>query len=612
MTKEGLSSGDPNSYSNPDEVAVSHLDVSLTIDFERKILIGEVNLTTEKKKDDAHLLVLDTRELKIKDISDKDTGTKLDYTIDKDDPVFGSKLTVKLPSRLGKNVIVKIEYETSPSASALQWLSPQQTAGGKHPYLFSQCQAIHCRSVIPCQDSPAVKVTYSAQIRAPEDLVVLMSAVRDGEPSLVGKGLKLHKFRQNVPIPSYLFAIAVGALASHRLSPRCQVWSEKEFVDQAAYEFAETEKMLSIAEDICGEYVWGVYDLLVLPPSFPFGGMENPCLTFVTPTVLAGDRSLADVVAHEISHSWTGNLVTNKNFEHFWLNEGFTMFVERKILARLIHPDQRKFSAFCGLKDLRDAINTRGQNDPMTCLVPDLRSVSPDDSFSVVPYEKGHTFLYYLEELAGGPEKFDPFLRAYLEKFKYKSIGTDDFKEFLYEYFAQNADLKKVDWDTWLKKPGMPPVIPDYKTSLEETCTDLCKKWVKWSETESCPFSATDLKNLSSLQVKEFLAQLLEEKPLSLEKLKTMEKIYKLNSVKNSEIRFRWLRLCIRGKWKEQIQHALDFVTEQGRMKFVRPIYRELYAWDEAREAAISSYKAHASSMMYVSAYTVGKDLHLN
>lgn len=612
MTKEGLSSGDPNSYSNPDEVAVTHLDVSLNVDFEHKVLIGEVNLTIEKKKDDAHTLVLDAREIKIKEISDKESGTKLDYNIEKDDPVFGSKLTVKLPSKLGKNGIVKIEYETSPSASALQWLSPQQTAGGKHPYLFSQCQAIHCRSVIPCQDSPAVKVTYSAQIRAPEDLVVLMSAVREGEPSLVGNGLKLHKFHQKVPIPSYLFAIAVGALESHRLSPRCQVWSEKEFVDQAAYEFAETEKMLSIAEDICGEYVWGVYDLLVLPPSFPFGGMENPCLTFVTPTVLAGDRSLADVVAHEISHSWTGNLVTNKNFEHFWLNEGFTMFVERKILARLIHPDQRKFSAFCGLKDLRDAINTRGPNDPMTCLVPDLRSVSPDDSFSVVPYEKGHTFLYYLEELAGGPEKFDPFLRAYLQKFKYKSIGTDDFKEYLYEYFPQNENLKKVDWDTWLKKPGMPPVIPDYKTSLEETCTDLCKKWVKWAECESCPFSATDLKNLSSLQLKEFLAQLLEEKPLSLEKLKTMERIYKLNSVKNSEIRFRWLRLCIRGKWKEQIQHALDFVTEQGRMKFVRPIYRELYAWDEAREAAISSYKAHASSMMYVSAYTVGKDLHLN
>ncbi|GFG38329.1 hypothetical protein Cfor_10358, partial [Coptotermes formosanus] len=474
--------------------------------------------------------------------------------------------------------ILSIFYETDVNASALQWLSPEQTAGSKHPYLFSQCQAIHCRSMFPCQDTPSVKVTYTAEITAPPELTVLMSARRIGVPTVTSTGLKLHKFEQPVPIPVYLVAIAVGFLESRKLGPRSHVWSEQQVVDKAAYEFAETEEMLLVAESICGEYVWGIYDLLVLPPSFPYGGMENPCLTFVTPTLLAGDRSLASVVAHEISHSWTGNLVTNRNFEHFWLNEGFTRFVEGKIVGKLHGEKARHLSAIGGLKDLRAAIQHLGENNPLTCLVVDLKGVSPDDAFSAIPYEKGYILLFYLEELVGGAEAFDPFLRAYINKFKYTSIDTDDFKKFLYEYFPNNSKLNLVDWNEWLFKPGMPPVIPKYDNSLEKVCTDLRIKWMEWAATpdDACPFKPEDIKDMSSQQVKEFLAQLLEEQPLSVAKLQAMENTYNFNTVVNCEIRFRWLQLGIKGRWKEQVDRALDFVVEQGRMKYVRPLYRHL------------------------------------
>ncbi|KAL1110315.1 hypothetical protein AAG570_007848, partial [Ranatra chinensis] len=352
-----------------------------------------------------------------------------------------------------------IIYKTSSKASALQWLRPEQTASKEFPYLFSQCQAIHARSLLPCQDSPSVKFTYSAEVVVPENLIALMSALRMGEELVTG-GKKIYKFNQPVVIPSYLIAIAVGKLESKRIGPRSTVWSEKEIIERAAYEFAQTEEFIQIAEKICGPYVWGIYDLLVLPPSFPYGGMENPCLTFVTPTLLAGDRSLADVVAHEISHSWTGNLVTNSTFEHFWLNEGFTVFIERKILGHISGQEARHFHAIGGLNDLQQAVDRMGHSNPLTKLIVNLDGVNPDDAFSTCPYEKGHTFLFYLENLVGGPDVFNPFLKAYIENYKFKSITSDHFKAFFLNYFKSHNDLKEIDWDLWLNSSGMPPVTP--------------------------------------------------------------------------------------------------------------------------------------------------------
>ncbi|KAJ4447961.1 hypothetical protein ANN_09971, partial [Periplaneta americana] len=268
------------------EAAVSSVSLYLDVDFERKVLAGKADLTVEKKKAEVTHVILDSKDLKITKVTDLGSGQTLDFTVGEKASTLGSKLEIKLPSTNELRFTLSILYETDVNASALQWLPPEQTAGRKQPYLFSQCQAIHCRSMFPCQDTPSVKVTYTAEITAPGDLTVLMSAQRVGEPTVTSSGRKLHKFEQTVPIPVYLVAIVVGLLESHKLGPRSHVWTEKENLDKAAYEFAETEEMLATAESICGEYVWGIYDLLVLPPSFPFGGMENPCLTFVTPTLL--------------------------------------------------------------------------------------------------------------------------------------------------------------------------------------------------------------------------------------------------------------------------------------------------------------------------------------
>ncbi|KAK7476031.1 hypothetical protein BaRGS_00032738 [Batillaria attramentaria] len=617
---EALSPSDACSYARPDLCAIKHIDLELAVNFSKSVISGLAHLKVQKKQDDVDTLVLDSNDLKIKQVTDQATGQELVFKQGERVKPFGSKLEVVLPSSSGSELTVSISYETSPSCSALQWLRPEQTAGKRQPYLFSQCQAIHARSLYPCQDSPAVKFTYTAKVSAPREITILMSAVRVGVVPCDGDvSQQIHQFEQKVPIPSYLMAIVGGDIESRDIGPRSKVWSEKELVDKAAYEFAETEQMLQTAEELLGKYEWGQYDLLVLPPSFPFGGMENPCLTFVTPTLLAGDRSLADVVAHEISHSWTGNLVTNSAQQDFWLNEGHTVFVERKITSRMHGGEPlRHFLANEGWKELQEIINTLNKSGEAayTKLIPDLRGVDPDDAFSPVPYEKGFALLFYLETLLGGPAIFEAFLKAYIAHFKFQSISAQQWKDFLFSYFSSQADqskLQAVDWETWFYAEGMPPFSPRYDTSLAVPCEQLSSRWQAASDADLSSFASSDLKDFSSLQIREFLALMLQaEAPLSVAKLERMESVYHLNEVRNSEIRFKWLRLCLKGQWQAAVPRALEFVTEQGRMKFVRPIYRDLYQWEEARQAAIDNFLTHRAEMHNTTAKEVAKDLHLS
>ncbi|KAI8419932.1 hypothetical protein MSG28_008550 [Choristoneura fumiferana] len=479
--------------------------------------------------------------------------------------------------------------------------------------------------------------------------------------SALRRDLKIGKtsFQQPVPIPSYLLAIAVGVLESRQLGPRSVVWSEKEEIERSAWEFAETEKYLQAAEKLCGQYVWTQYDLLVLPPSFPYGGMENPCLTFVTPTLLAGDRSQADVIVHEIMHSWTGNLVTNRNFEHFWLNEGFTVFLERKVGASLIvDPVEAKrcrdFHSLLGLQELSETVNEhlgatnplsrlvvnlegvhpddafsrvpyeKGSlflryledlvNDdlkptnPLTRLVVELKGVHPDDAFSTVPYEKGSLFLRYLEDLLGGPEVFDDFLRSYLNKFARKSLDTDQFKAYLLDYFKDNDKLKAVDWNAWLYTSGMPPVIPNYDNSMTKAITTLLGK----IEQDGATLSYDDVKTFTPHQMINLLQELIERDPMTIDKLSALGAAFKVDSSTNTEILYRWLRLTVRSKDQSKLHEVFNFVNSQGRMKYVRPIYRDLYAWEAVRQQAIDNFLENEKFMMHVSAYTLRKDLHLS
>ncbi|KAJ8924178.1 hypothetical protein NQ315_006969 [Exocentrus adspersus] len=585
MEKAGLSPLDPSSFSRPELAVVTEIFLNLSVNFDRKVLIGNVDLSIKKIDESNNEVILDTSNLNIASIYDAETAEKLEYSVAEPVPEYGSKLSIQLPSNSSNSYRIGIKYETSPEASGLQWLSPNATAGKKHPYLFSQFQPIHARSVLPCQDTPAVKTKYTATISTPQEYTVLMSAICNGSKELHGG--KLSHFVQDVPIPSYLIAIAVGVLQSRKIGPRSHVWAEKEIIDESAYEFADTEHQLRTAEEICGPYVWGIYDLLVLPPSFPYGGMENPCLTFVTPTLLAGDRSLANVVAHEIAHSWTGNLITNRNFEHFWLNEGFTVFVERKIKGRLESALSQDFDAYTHVTELKETVNRLGKDSPLTQLVIDLKGVHPDDAFSIIPYEKGQTFLRYLENIVGGPEQFEPFLRQYFDAFKYKSIETKDFQEFFTKHFSNNSAIKSIDWAAWLYSPGMPPVIPNYDKSLAV----ICDKLIENGTVRAIYLLPPKIKKpLITSQVIYFLQIISEAEAQPIKKLEALNELFGFDTVKNSEIKFRWLRICIKARWEDKVHVALTWINIVGRMKFVRPLYRDLYQWEATKNKTVDNF----------------------
>lgn len=616
---KALSENDPNSFSNPDQVKVTHIDLVLEADFDKKILTGTVHLTLEKIDLDNHLVILDTRDITVHEIRDRHTGQHLSYKVGEHMEIYGSKLEIRMPPSSDRGCEISIQYETSPDCTALKWLRPDQTAGEKQPYLFSQCQAIHCRSMIPLQDTPSVKCTYSAMITSRFEIKILMSALLLGSaPNPDDPSKTDYNFRQRNPMPSYLICIVGGDLTSRDIGPRSKVWAEPEWVERSAYEFAETELMLEKAEELLGPYVWGHYDLLVLPPSFPLGGMEYPCLTFVTPTLLAGDRSLADVVAHEIAHSWTGNLVTNKTYEHFWLNESYTEFVERKIVSRLHGGEKfRQFLAYRGWNILIEAVDdlTESGHPEYTKLVLNVKGEDPDDLFSSIPYEKGHALLFYLEQLVGGPEVFDPYLKAYIEKFSFKSITTDDWKDFFLSYFHTQADaglFDQVDWNAWLYGEGMPPVKPDYDMTMVEDCKALAQRWIDADDSSLDQFTFADVESFKPVQKEQVLQLfLLNAEPLSIPKIIRMGEVYRFNATRNAEIRFRWIQVCIQAEFTPIVQPALEFITEQGRMKYIQPIYRDLYNWETSREVAIATFQANKHHLHSIAEYAVSKELHL-
>ena len=532
-------------------------------------------------------------------------------------PVMGSALTVDLGKERapGSSVVVSITYRTSPTSSAVQWLRPEQTAGGTYPYLFTQCQAIHARALYPCQDTPAAKITYGAKVTVPTPLTALMSAIPTSEGEDAGADKTAFTFKQDVPIPPYLLALAVGNVEAREIGPRSKVWSEPEMVEAGAFEFSETEDFLKAAEQVAGPYVWGRYDLLLLPPSFPYGGMENPCLTFVTPTLLAGDRSQAHVVAHEIAHSWSGNLVTNLTWEHFWLNEGFTVFIERKIMHKLYGKAVFDFNAIGGLMELKETVTRLGADHPHTVLQPVLAGgMDPDDVFSKVPYEKGFAFLVYLEHMtrgeagadmapdaAAGTDAFAKFLIEHFERHRFGCVTSEGFREAYTSAFPKAA--VQVDWDVWLHSPGMPPVDVGayYDGASSAASADLARKWhlcdVLGVGTPDRPAdaSATDIEGWSSVQIDHFLLSLLEFRggshPLSLGVIASLEELYGLSKYNNSEIRCKWLQLRLGAGDKEAFEPAREMLSSMGRMKFLRPLYRSLkLCKDGGREFAEETF----------------------
>lgn len=622
---------EPTSFANFDSCAVTHMSLDLDVDFQRRVLQGTVVVHAAIRRDGTSELVLDTSSLTVTGVRVLNSARSFqnaEYSFGDKHKAFGTALRINLPGsprKAGTDVQVEILYETAPgeACSAVQWLPPEQTAGRVHPYLFTQNQPIHCRSMIPCQDAPAVKCTYDARITVPDPLVALMGAIAtsdgssNGAPTSSSGDRKSYTFKQEVPVPAYLVALAVGDLESRDIGPRTRVWAEPSVVDLGAYEFAETEKFLKTAESICGPYVWGRYDLLMLPPSFPYGGMENPTLTFVTPTLLAGDRSLGNIIAHEIAHSWSGNLVTNATWQDFWLNEGFTVFIERRIIQRIYGSGIASLKQQAGWHRLKDSVELFGKDHDFTRLHVPLEDEDPDNAFSMVPYEKGATFLLYLEDLVGGPELFEAFLKAYILRFQYGTVSWTDFKTFFLEYFGKykklpEATLNTIDWDKWVHAPGMPDWEPPLDTSLIDAVSQAAAHWLDKRSPPS--WSSKHLTSWSADQLIAFVQLLLDadDELITTELIDAVDKWYNFSSTRNSEVLFRWCLLCLKTRDERRFGMVVRFLLEQGRMKFVRPLYRALFqAGPKGKATALDTFKENRSRYHAIAQKMIARDFGL-
>jgi leukotriene A-4 hydrolase/aminopeptidase len=549
---------DPHSYFDDAQPRARAWRVKLSADFDAKILSGEIELFFEGSA--AGALDLDTKGLTIRRATVD--GKDVPFELGPEEPILGRRLRLTLPDGARS---VAISYATSPSAIGLQWLAPEQTAGKKKPFLFSQCQAIHARSVLPCQDSAAARVTYEAEIEVPAGLTAVMSADPAGDAP-AGERRRAFRFRMPQPIPSYLFALAIGELASRELSPRSRVWAEPATVAKAAWEFAEVESMIARAEALFGPYDWERFDMLVLPPSFPYGGMENPRMAFLTPTLLAGDRSQVDVVAHELAHSWTGNLVTNATAEHFWLNEGFTVWAERRILKALHGEEAAALAWAVGQKELDEALERFRDTPELTRLRTNLSGVDPDDAFSSVPYEKGARFVVALERTVGETE-FDAFVKSYMKRFRFQSISTERFCAFVEQSYP--GLLAKVGAQAWLNAPGLPPDAPRFVSRRLDELSALASSWSSGARP-----NAALAARLSPDELLVYLQRL--PRALSADDCARLEAVFGLNTRGNHEILTQWLTIAAASGYAPAFPRIRSLLSTVGRMKYVRPLYQAL------------------------------------
>jgi leukotriene-A4 hydrolase len=548
---------DPHSYYDSSQARTRHARISWFVDFERRLLDGKVTLEFEQP---AHgVLDLDSKALTVKSARTK-YGAEIPFEIGAHDEILGERLRLNLPSPTSE---VTIEYATSPEAVALQWLEPAQTEGKKHPFLYSQCQAIHARTIAPLQDTPHCRISYTAEVTVPEELAAVMSAGPAGERKGDKPGTKTFLFEMPQPIPPYLLALAAGNLRERDLSTRSRVWAEPETLDRAGWEFAGIEEMIRTAEELFGPYEWDRYDMLVLPPSFPYGGMENPRMTFLTPTIIAGDRSLVDVVGHELAHSWTGNLVTNASMEHFWLNEGATTWAERRILEALHGKDAAVLSWAIGQKALDGSIERFGADSPLTALRTRLEGIDPDDAFSSVPYEKGARLLAAIERSVGR-ERFDCFVRDYITRFRFTSITTEEFMDFLEKKLPGAAAA--VDARKWLDEPGMPANAPVFVSPRLEQIVAAAEAFGGGQRP-----SDAEIAGWNPAETLIFLQNLPRE--LDSESLAWLDSKLKLTGRGNYEILVEWLTIAAGSDYEPVFPKIREVLSRVGRMKYLRPLF---------------------------------------
>ena len=568
---------DIHSFARPEVARVTHVDLDLHADFGERKLTGTATLDVQAAPG-AREIVLDTKDLVIREISDG-AGRQLQWTLGQPDSILGRPLVIQLPEGTRKIAIV---YGTRPEAAALQWLTPEQTAGKRHPYLFSQGQAILTRTWIPTQDSPGIRQTYSARIVVPPELKAVMSAemlTPQGEPAEQGQR-RAFRFRLTNPVPPYLIALAVGDLAFRSLGPRTGVYTEPSMLDRAANELADVERMVSAAESLYGPYRWGRYDLLVLPPSFPFGGMENPRLTFATPTILAGDRSLVSLVAHELAHSWSGNLVTNATWSDFWLNEGFTTYFENRIMEALYGRERAAMLANLGWQELQGEIESVGGKDaPDTRLHIDLAGRDPDAGMTEIAYEKGATFLRTLET-AVGRERWDAYLRSYFDRNAFQPMTTERFLADLRANLVRgDAELeRRLALEDWVYGTGVPA---NAVVAQSDAFTRVEAQAKAFAAGTAAAQLATQ--GWTTQEWQHFLGALPQR--MTPAQLADLDRAFGLSRKGNSEILFAWLMIAVRNRYEPALPALEAFLTGQGRRKFVRPLFAALMEQGEWGQA---------------------------
>jgi leukotriene-A4 hydrolase len=563
---------DIHSRAEPTAVRSRHLQLELTLDFEAHVARGRVTHLLDRP-DPAAPLRLDQHGVVVRRVTDQ-TGAELTHReIAPGDDLLGAGLEVDLASDTNA---VTVEYETQPTAESMQWLAPEQTNGGTQPFLFTQGQAILTRTWIPVQDSPAVRTTWEARVTAPKPLTVLMSA------DVRGRDGDAFTFAMTKPVPSYLIALACGDLVARDVSARCAVHAEPSTIELAANEFADMERMVQACEELFGPYRWGRYDVLVLPPSFPFGGMENPCLTFATPTILAGDRSLVSLIAHELAHSWSGNLVTNATWRDFWLNEGFTVYLERRIMEHVYGKDRAAMENALGMQELRDELARLPEPDQV--LHVDLAGRNPDDGMTNVPYEKGAALLRRIEHVYGR-ERFDTFLRRWFDEHAFQSVTTLTFRDFVQRelLWRDPALLPNVDLERWITAAGLPAdaAVPRARLfeQVDQALADL-----------RAGTAAADLPTTGwvTQQWLRFLHGL--DAGLA-ERIGEIDQAFGFTRSGNSEVLAAWLAYATRHGHAPADRRLELFLMTVGRRKFLKPLYEALLETPGGRDRALSIYR---------------------
>ncbi|KAF8202833.1 hypothetical protein BJ912DRAFT_1018714 [Pholiota molesta] len=624
---------DTASQANYADIASQHVAFDWSIDFDTRILSGSATHDMVATKGDVKEVILDTWEIDLKTIAVD--GVEVSYDVKPKHPVMGSALHIPLPKPLsvGSSVTIKIDYETTEGCIALQWLDKDQTQGKNFPYLFSQCQPIYTRALAPLQVTSVLPVLMSARrISPPSD-----GPPHDGK-SLAKMSSHTPSIRLPVPIPAYLLAIAVGNVRYRTFSiPEGKqwtsgIWAEPELIDAAYWEFSEdTTRFLAKEETIVTDYKFGVYDLLVLPPSFPYGGMENACLTFLTPTLLTGDRTLVDVVVHEATHSWFGNGVTHANPSHFWLNEGWTTYIERVLQEFLHSPAERGFAFVIGSKALYDSLRTYNDRPKYQRLIIEFEAgEDPDEAYSSIPYEKGANFILHLERTLGGLDVFLPYVKDYVETFIGQSITTAQWKEHLFSYWEKHGGPEKikalntVDFDAWFYGEGVElPVKMEYDLTLAETAYKLAERWDAARNATDIPkldFKKSDLEGFNSNQIVVFLERLQSYPPLPSDLILYLGSLYNLSTTPNAEIRLRFYEVALGDPSSAAAKMLADEAAKwvigddgsgvvKGRMKFCRPVLKAVAKVDKA--LAIENWEKKRTAFHPIARKLIDLDLGL-